>query len=55
MEDLISSGIIGLIDAVQKFDPSKNINFNRRIRLTQVTTTYRIRGYGRLPHEFNGF
>jgi RNA polymerase sigma factor for flagellar operon FliA len=26
MEDLISSGIIGLIDAVQKFDPSKNIN-----------------------------
>ena len=31
-------------------------NFNyRRIRLTQVTTTYRIRGYGKLPHEFNGF
>jgi RNA polymerase sigma factor for flagellar operon FliA len=27
MEDLISSGIIGLIDAVQKFDPSKNISF----------------------------
>ena len=27
MEDLISSGIIGLIDAVQKFDPAKNINF----------------------------
>ena len=27
MEDLISSGIIGLIDAVQKFDPSKNIHF----------------------------
>ena len=27
MEDLISSGIIGLIDAVQKFDPCKNINF----------------------------
>jgi RNA polymerase sigma factor FliA len=27
MEDLISSGIIGLIDAVQKFDPSKKINF----------------------------
>jgi RNA polymerase sigma factor for flagellar operon FliA len=26
-EDLVSSGIIGLIDAVQKFDPSKNINF----------------------------
>jgi RNA polymerase sigma factor for flagellar operon FliA len=27
LDDLISSGIIGLIDAVQKFDPSKNINF----------------------------
>jgi RNA polymerase sigma factor for flagellar operon FliA len=27
MEDLISSGIIGLIDAIQKFDPTKNINF----------------------------
>jgi RNA polymerase sigma factor FliA len=27
MEDLVSSGIIGLIDAVQKFDPTKNINF----------------------------
>ena len=27
LEDLISSGIIGLIDATQKFDPSKNINF----------------------------
>jgi RNA polymerase sigma factor FliA len=27
MEDLISSGIIGLIDAVQKFDPAKNISF----------------------------
>jgi len=26
----------------------------RLIRLTQVTTTYRICGYGRLPHEFNG-
>lgn len=26
-EDLISSGIIGLIDAVQKYDLSKNINF----------------------------
>lgn len=26
-EDLISSGIIGLIDAVQKFDSSKNIHF----------------------------
>jgi RNA polymerase sigma factor FliA len=27
LEDLISSGIIGLIDAIQKFDPTKNINF----------------------------
>jgi RNA polymerase sigma factor for flagellar operon FliA len=27
LDDLISSGIIGLIDAVQKFDPGKNINF----------------------------
>ena len=27
LEDLISSGIIGLMDAVKKFDPSKNINF----------------------------
>ena len=26
----------------------------RLIRFTQVTTTYRICGYGRLPHEFNG-
>jgi len=26
-EDLISSGIIGLIDAIQKYDLSKNINF----------------------------
>jgi RNA polymerase sigma factor for flagellar operon FliA len=27
LEDLISSGIIGLIDAVQKFDSTKNISF----------------------------
>lgn len=27
MDDLISSGIIGLIDAIHKFDPSKNISF----------------------------
>ncbi len=27
LEDLISSGIIGLIDAVQKFDATKKINF----------------------------
>lgn len=27
LDDLISSGIIGLIDAIYKFDPSKNISF----------------------------
>lgn len=27
LDDLISSGIIGLIDAINKFDPSKNISF----------------------------
>ncbi|MDP3182620.1 MAG: FliA/WhiG family RNA polymerase sigma factor [Desulfobaccales bacterium] len=27
LEDLISSGIIGLIDAIHKFDPAKNISF----------------------------
>lgn len=27
LEDLISSGIVGLIDAIHKFDPGKNINF----------------------------
>lgn len=27
LDDLISSGIIGLIDAIRKFDPSKNISF----------------------------
>jgi RNA polymerase sigma factor for flagellar operon FliA len=27
LDDLISSGIVGLIDAIQKFDPSKNVNF----------------------------
>ncbi len=26
-DDLVSSGIIGLMDAIQKFDPGKNINF----------------------------
>jgi RNA polymerase sigma factor for flagellar operon FliA len=26
-DDLVSSGIIGLMDAIQKFDPTKNINF----------------------------
>jgi RNA polymerase sigma factor for flagellar operon FliA len=27
LDDLISSGIIGLIDAIHKFDPTKNISF----------------------------
>ena len=27
LDDLMSSGIIGLIDAIHKFDPSKNISF----------------------------
>ncbi|MBM4284348.1 MAG: FliA/WhiG family RNA polymerase sigma factor [Deltaproteobacteria bacterium] len=27
LDDLISSGILGLIDAIQKFDPGKNISF----------------------------
>lgn len=27
IDDLISSGMIGLLDAIQKFDPSKNIHF----------------------------
>jgi len=36
-EDLISSGIIGLIDAIQKFDLSKNINF-------KTYAEFRIRG-----------
>ena len=37
LEDLISSGIIGLMDAVQKFDPQKNINF-------KTYAEFRIRG-----------
>jgi len=36
-EDLISSGIIGLIDAVQKYDHGKNINF-------KTYAEFRIRG-----------
>jgi len=36
-EDLISSGIIGLMDALQKFDPSKNISF-------KTYAEFRIRG-----------
>ena len=35
-DDLVSSGVLGLMDAVQKFDPSRNIKFEtyaqRRIR-----------------------
>lgn len=27
LDDLISSGMIGLLDAIKKFDPQKNINF----------------------------
>ena len=27
LDDLISSGVIGLIDAIEKFDPSRNIQF----------------------------
>ncbi len=27
MEDLVSAGVVGLIDAVQKFDPSKQVKF----------------------------
>jgi len=37
LEDLISSGIIGLMDAIQKFDPRKNINF-------KTYAEFRIRG-----------
>lgn len=37
LEDLISSGVIGLIDALQKFDPARNINF-------KTYAEFRIRG-----------
>ncbi len=36
-EDLVSNGIIGLIDAIEKFDPSKNIKF-------ETYANFRIRG-----------
>jgi RNA polymerase sigma factor for flagellar operon FliA len=36
-EDLVSSGLIGLMDAIQKFDPSKNISF-------KTYAEFRIRG-----------
>lgn len=37
VNDLISSGIVGLIDAVEKFDPAKNIQF-------KTYAEFRIRG-----------
>ncbi len=37
LEDLISAGMIGLMDALQKFDPGKKVNFS-------TYAEYRIRG-----------
>ncbi len=37
MDDLISSGVIGLIDAIDKFDPSRNIQF-------KTYAEFRVRG-----------
>lgn len=37
LEDLVHSGVIGLIDAVHKFDPSKNVQFKSYAK-------FRIRG-----------
>ncbi len=37
LDDLISSGMIGLLDAIKKFDPLKNINF-------KTYAEFRIRG-----------
>ncbi|MCB2184850.1 MAG: FliA/WhiG family RNA polymerase sigma factor [Deltaproteobacteria bacterium] len=37
LEDLISAGVIGLIDAVDKFDPDKNVKF-------KTYAEFRIRG-----------
>lgn len=37
VDDLISSGVIGLMDAIDKFDPSKNIKF-------KTYAEFRIRG-----------
>ena len=36
-EDLISSGIIGLIDAIRKYDPSENIDF-------KIYAEFRVKG-----------
>lgn len=36
-DDLVSSGVIGLIDAIEKFDPTKNIQF-------KTYAEFRIRG-----------
>ncbi len=37
LNDLISAGIVGLIDAISKFDPGKNVRF-------QTYAEFRIRG-----------
>jgi len=37
LDDLISSGMVGLLDAIKKFDPKKNINF-------KTYAEFRIRG-----------
>jgi len=37
LDDLISAGVIGLIDAIDKFDPTRNIQF-------KTYATFRIRG-----------
>ena len=37
VEDLINCGIIGLLDAIEKFDPSRNVKFRTYVE-------YRIRG-----------
>ncbi|OIP65190.1 MAG: FliA/WhiG family RNA polymerase sigma factor [Nitrospirae bacterium CG_4_9_14_3_um_filter_53_35] len=37
LEDLINSGVIGLMDAVEKFDPSRNIQF-------KTYAEFRVRG-----------
>ncbi len=51
--DALGSSLDGLLNLAYGCSKSRKFIY-RRIRLTQVTTTYRIRGYGSLPHEFNG-